>query len=93
MIKKNNIFASITFQKYTMLQSYNPLSKIEYQSIKAGDTIERMLTFSIPMNLIVQSVSETTIDAGWVFDRTTGIEIDEDISVPVSYISKIIKQY
>jgi hypothetical protein len=75
-----------------MKQTHIPLSIAEYQSIKPGDVIERMLGFSIPMELVVQSVTESIIDAGWVFDRTTGIEIDEDISVPVSYISKIIKR-
>ena len=73
-----------------MIQSHNPLSEKEYQSIKPGDVIERMLAFSMPMNIVVQSVSENEIDAGWIFARNTGLEIDEDISVPVSYISKIL---
>lgn len=73
-------------------QQYIPLTKEEYHSIKAGDVIERMLAFSIPMELIVQSVNDNIIDAGWVFDRNTGLEIDDDIPVKVSYISRIIKR-
>jgi hypothetical protein len=75
-----------------MNQQYKPLTKEEYHSIQKGDIIERMLAFSIPMEIVVQSVNEDTIDAGWIFHKNTGIEIDEDISVPVSYISKIIKR-
>lgn len=75
-----------------MKQEHNPLTKEEYNSIKPGDGIERMLAFCIPMKLVVQSVSDTIIDAGWTFDRNTGLEIDEDIPTTVSYISKIYKQ-
>jgi hypothetical protein len=45
----------------------------------------------MPDKLIVNEVTENVITAGWwEFDRNTGVEIDEDISVPVSYISEII---
>lgn len=74
-----------------MKQEYKPLTKEEYNSIQPGDKIERMLAFCLPMELIVQSVSDTIIDAGWTFDRNTGLEIDEDIPTTVSYISKIYK--
>ena len=74
-----------------MKQEHKPLTKEEYNSIKPGDGITRMLAFCIPVQLIVQSITETTIDAGWIFDRDSGIEIDKDISVPVSYISEIFK--
>jgi hypothetical protein len=70
---------------------YTPLTKEELHDIKVGDTIERMLGFTIPLLLVVQSVSDTIIDCGWIFDRNTGLEIDEDISVTVSYIRKVIK--
>jgi len=75
-----------------MKQSYTPLTKEEYHSIKKGDVIERMLAFAIPMELVVQSVTDDVIDCGWTFDRNTGLEIDDDIPVKVSYISRIIKQ-
>lgn len=71
---------------------HNPLTKEQYHSIKAGDVIERMLGFSIPMYLVVQDVTDERIECGWVFDRNTGLEIDEDISVTVSYISKILTE-
>lgn len=72
-----------------MKQQHNPLTKSQYRDIKEGDVIERMLAFCLPMKLRVQSVDEDTIDAGWVFDRNTGLEIDEDIPTTVSYISKV----
>jgi len=73
-------------------QEYNPLSKEVLHNIKKGDVIERMLGFCIPMNLIVQEVTEDIIDCGWTFDRHTGLEIDEYISVTVSYISKVLNE-
>ncbi len=74
---------------------HNPLTKEQYNSIKAGDVIERMLAFCIPNYFIVESVDDKYIHAGglgWKFDKNTGIEVDEDISVPVSYISKILTE-
>jgi hypothetical protein len=71
---------------------YTPLTKKELNDIKPGDVIERMLGFRIPVYLVVQSVSETIIDCGWIFDRNTGLEIDEDISITVSYIRKVLSE-
>ena len=73
-------------------QKYNPIEKEILLSIKKGDVIERMLGFCVPMYLIVQEVSETVIYCGWTFDRNTGLEIDEDISATVSYISKVLTE-
>lgn len=73
-------------------QSYAPLSKEELLAIKKGDVIERMLAFAIPMYLIVQEVTEDIIDAGYIFDRHTGLEIDEDISTLVSYIRRVLTE-
>lgn len=75
-----------------MKQEYNPLSKEVLHNIKKGDVIVRMLGFAIPMNLVVQEVTEDIIDCGWTFDRHTGLEIDEYISVTVSYISKVLNE-
>jgi hypothetical protein len=69
-----------------------PLTTQEYQAIKVGDVIERMLGFKIPMYLVVQDVTEKFIDCGWVFDRFTGLEIDDDIPVTVSFISKVLTE-
>ena len=71
---------------------HNPLTKEQYRAIKPGDVIERMLAFTIPMYLNVQTVDEKIIDCGWIFDRNTGLEIDEDIPVTVSYISKVLNE-
>lgn len=73
-----------------MKTNYEPLSKEELHSIKAGDVVERMLAFKIPVYLSVKSVTDTIIDCGRTFNRDTGLEIDEDIPSVVSYISKIL---
>lgn len=62
----------------------------ELYKIKEGDVIERMLACFIPVYLIVQRVTENIIDAGWIFDRHTGEEIDEDINSPASYIRRVV---
>jgi len=73
-------------------QEFNPLSIDEYQAIKVGDVLERMLGFAIPCYVTVVEITDDFIDCGWVFDRNTGLEIDEDIPVPVSYISKVLNE-
>jgi len=74
------------------MAEYKPLTKEQYNSIKPGDVIERMLGFTIPCYLVVQSVTNDIVDAGWTFDRNTGLEVDEDIPTTVSYISKILTE-
>ena len=62
----------------------------DLRTIKEGDIVERMLGFVIPLKLVVTKVTDETIEAGlWVFDRNTGLEIDEDIPTPVSYIKSV----
>lgn len=73
-----------------MKQRHNPLSKEQYQAIKPGDVIERMLGFAIPCYLKVAKVENGIIDAGWTFDASTGLEIDEDIPMTVSYIRRVL---
>lgn len=74
-------------------QSYTPLSKEALFDIKPGDVIERMLAFAIPMYIVVGLVDDKKIEAGfWIFDRNTGIEIDEDISTNVSYIRRVLTE-
>jgi len=75
-----------------MKQTYNPLTKEDYRSIKVGDVIERMLAFSIPCYLVVQSVTENLIECGWTFDRNTGLEVDDMIPSTVSYISRVLNE-
>jgi hypothetical protein len=80
-------------------QEYTPLTKEEYQSIKPGDYIERMLGFQIPVIFKVIEVKDNLIKAedvvgfgaDWDFDATTGLEVDDDIPVMVSYIRRILK--
>ena len=52
-----------------------------------GDTVTRLLAGKIPMELPVTDVTDSRIVCGWwEFDRDTGIEIDEEISVQVSHL-------
>jgi len=75
-----------------MKHLYTPLEEDKLASIKAGDVIERMLAFTIPIYLIVQKVEEGIIDAGWTFDVKTGLEIDKDIPTTVSYIRRVLTE-
>jgi hypothetical protein len=77
---------------FNMKQEHNPLTKEQYHVIKVGDVIERMLGFSIPMYLKVGNVTDDVIDCGWEFNRHTGIEIDEYIPTPVSYIKRVLTE-
>lgn len=72
--------------------NFKPLTTEQYQAIKVGDVVERMLAFKIPMYLVVQEVTDTIIDCGWTFDRKTGLEVDEAIPTTVSYISRVLTE-
>lgn len=74
------------------LPDHTPLSKEELHAIKAGDTIERMLGFDTPVYLKVKEVTEGIIDAGWIFNRDTGLEIDEHMTITVSYIRRVLTE-
>ena len=73
---------------------YSPLTKEALHSIKVGDVAERMLAFTMPDYHKVTDVSNDliTIGMGWTFDRNTGIEIDKDIPVSVSYIRRVLTE-
>lgn len=74
-------------------QEYRPLAKEDYKSIKVGDVVQRMLAFVFPIYLNVTDVKDTLIVCGgWEFNRETGLEVDEDIPVPASYISKVLTE-
>lgn len=48
--------------------------------IQVGDTVTRMLAGAIEMKLRVTAITDDRIKCGaWEFDRTTGLEIDEDL--------------
>ena len=54
---------------------------------KVGDTVVRMLAGIVRMELKVTEVTDEKIICGWwEFDKATGVEIDEDIGVPVSHL-------
>ena len=52
--------------------------------LKVGDTVTRWLAGTIPMELRVTEITDTEIlcgprDVGWMFDKATGAEIDEEL--------------
>jgi hypothetical protein len=50
--------------------------------VERGDTVLRWLGgCNTPMPLVVKSITENRIICvgGWEFDRTTGMEVDEDL--------------
>lgn len=82
-------------------QKYTPMSVEDLSKIKAGDVVERMLAFSIPVYPKVKKVTEDRIISVWEFDRATGLEIDEDIqdmTIPlknrmqISYIRRVLTE-
>jgi hypothetical protein len=75
-----------------MQAEYQPLTGEQLTAIKKDDVIERMLAFMIPVYLVVQAVSDDIIDAGWTFDRKTGLEVDEDLTHPASYIRRVLTE-
>jgi hypothetical protein len=78
--------------KKTEKLEINILSKKKLHEIKVGDVVERMLAFRLPNYWQVTEVTDDfiTIGLGWTFDRNTGLEVDEDISVTVSYLRRIL---
>lgn len=60
----------------------------KFRDIKTGDTVTRLLAGVIPMELRVTAVTEDRIicGGGWEFSRDTGVEIDKEISCPVSHL-------
>lgn len=54
-----------------------------FRAIGVGDTVTRLLAGSVPMTLVVTGVDERFIHCGgpggWKFDRSTGIEVDEEL--------------
>lgn len=79
-------------------QEFAQMSEKDLLAIRPGDIIERMLAFCIPQYIGVGKVTDDVIEAGlWEFDRKTGVEIDKDIPVKVSYIrrrvTKEMKKY
>lgn len=74
------------------MYKYEPLSEEKLRSIAPGDVIERMLAYTIPCYLIVSEVTDDKILAGWEFDRHTGLEIDDDLTHPASYIRRVLTE-
>jgi len=71
----------------------------QFLDVKVGDTVTRILGGQ-PMPLTVTEVTEDRIicnpfgwDRGWEFDRSTGIEIDEDLGWGPPGIGRVVGTY
>lgn len=52
----------------------------EFENLKVGDVVTRMLGGTIPMRLSVSAITDRIITcSAWQFDKATGAEIDEDL--------------
>jgi hypothetical protein len=52
----------------------------EFENLKVGDVVVRMLAGTIPMKLRVSEITDELIISGaWQFDRATGAEVDEEL--------------
>jgi hypothetical protein len=57
-----------------------PINFEKLLTIKPGDVVTRLLGGQVPMNVNVTAVTDDKIICGtWVFDRETGMEIDEQL--------------
>ena len=58
-----------------------------FRHFQKGDKVRRMLVGVIPRDLIITEVTDDLIICDWwQFDRDSGIEVDDDISCPVSHL-------
>ena len=62
-----------------------------FQKNKEGEYVIRMLAGRIPMGLKITELTPDKIICGaWEFKRDTGVEIDEDIPVIVSFLARTV---
>jgi len=62
--------------------------EVTFEKVREGDEVLRLLAGQIPVRLKVTRITEELIICGpWKFDRITGIEIDEDIPIPISHLT------
>jgi hypothetical protein len=81
-------------EKKRIREDFEPLCEEDFPTLVKGDVILRQLGGFIPMELIITEVTDDRVICGsWEFDRNTGIEIDDMISVQVSHISHRKFQY
>lgn len=94
----------MTDLKQEVEQNWQIMRRPSYRDVEVGDVVLRLLAGVIPMSLIVTKVDDKLIycgtdDApgtmepvhGWTFDRDTGVEVDEDIPMAVSFLTAVHK--
>lgn len=53
---------------------------MKLSELQRGDKVTRMLAGVVPMPLTITFVTDSRIVCGdWVFNRTTGLEVDADL--------------
>ena len=60
------------------------------ENAQVGDTAHRMLAGVVPMDLRITELTDKLIICGpWAFNRLTGAEIDEELSISPSHLTGI----
>jgi len=86
--QEDNFSAAREFIKSIPEEQMTPIHvKHTFWDVKVGDTVVRMLAGVVRMELVVTNVEERLIHVGdaatgvggWTFDRSTGIEVDEEL--------------
>jgi len=71
-----------------MIRPQRFVPRHDCHDIRVGDVVVRMLAGEIPMELTVSAVRDDVflcavpglpVDEGWTFDRTTGMEVDDEL--------------
>jgi len=62
----------------------------EFETIKVGDTVIRMLAGQIPMKLRVSEVDDLIHCGDWTFSRKNGAEIDDVIGWNETYTGSFL---
>ena len=58
------------------------IAMTEFENLKVGDVVTRMLGGTIPMRLSVSAITDRIITcSAWQFDKASGAEIDEELGL------------
>lgn len=63
------------------------------KSVRIGMKVRRMLAGKVPMELMVTDLNDTLVTCGWwTFDRTTGVEIDEELGWGLTITGSVLTE-
>jgi hypothetical protein len=67
------------------------MPKHDLSTAQVGDIVTRLLMGRVPMDLYISELTEDIVKCGdWTFNRHTGYEIDEDLSISASRLIRHI---